>query len=166
MNKPPISDEEKALIEKLHELESTYWQTIFKLRDTSSDHVAIVKNLAWKSPSTWDFIALLSIENRKKLFGYMLDTATDINHPCREQAFKEIHRLPGEWVLENIEKEMQSFIDTYQDEAYICLLEILQKLDFDRAVEWARKANSHENADIQDVGRDWLKDNNLPEDES
>ena len=147
-------------------LESAYWQTIFKLRDTSSDHVAIVKNLAWKSPSTWDFIALLSIENRKNLFEYMLDTATDINHPCREQAFKEIYRLPGQWVLENIEKEIQPLINTYQDEAYICLLDVLQKLNFDKAIEWAQRACNHENPDIQEVGRDWLRDNNLLEDES
>lgn len=165
MNKPSISEDEKALIKKLHDLESAYWQTLFTLRDTSSDHVAIVKNLAWKNPSTWDFIALLSIETRKNLFGYMLDTATDINHPCRERAFTEIYRLPGQWVLENLEGKMQSLLETYQDEAYTCILDIYQELDFDKAIAWAKRACKHENPDIQEVGHDWLKDNNLLEDE-
>lgn len=157
MDLPPISDDEKNLIQKLIETENLYWQLIFKLRDASTNPVATVKHLAWKSPSTWDFIESLTIAEQQPLFFYMLDTVVDINHPCRKRAFTAIYQLPHQWVLDNLESTISPLFEQYDEEAHQTIIQLYEVIDMTKAQEWAIKASRHENPHIQETGKDWLE---------
>lgn len=156
MDKPPISDEEQALIQKLIETENTYWQLIFKLQKISENPAATVEHLHWKHPSTWDFIERLSIAQQQPLFFHMLDTAIDINHPCRKRAFTAIYQLPRQWVLDNLEDTIHPLFEQYDEEAYHTIIELYDVLDTAKSKEWAIKATQHTNLHIQETGQDWL----------
>jgi len=157
MDLSPISDEEKNLIQKLIETENWYWQLIFKLHDISTNPVETVKHLPWKKPSTWDFIESLNIEQQQSLFFHMLDTAVDINHPCRKRAFEAIYQLPRQWVLDNLESTIQPLFEQYAEETYHTIIQLYDVMDIEKAKQWAISASEHDNPHIQETGSDWLE---------
>ncbi len=157
MKSQSISNEEQNVIEKLIETENLYWQLIFKLRDISTNPQTTVTHLPWKKPSTWDFIESLDSEQRKEIFFHILDTVVDINHPCRDRAFRAIYQLPRQWVLDNLESKISPLLEKYDEEAYHTIIQLYEVMDIERAIQWAINASQHDNPHIQETGNEWLE---------
>ncbi|WP_419686034.1 hypothetical protein ACN22W_02270 [Burkholderia theae] len=64
--------------------------------------------------------------------------------------------LPRDWVMKNIEAEVDELLADGDYEEYRCLLELCRKLDRELMVKFARRALDSPDEDVKDVGADFL----------
>lgn len=99
---------------------------------------------------------LLNPQQRQALFPDLLSLAS-VGHGLTGASRDLILSLPRDWVLSTIDKTAEPILEQGGYEEYQRLLELYTELDRDSAVRLAQQAAAHSDPDVQETGRDFLK---------
>ncbi len=103
-----------------------------------------------------DVIPYLSLDEKKELFPDLIQAARAAHGPVG--AVREIIlSLPGDWVLAHVEAEVDAILQSEEYDDYWMFLELYQDLDRDLARKLAHRAAAHVDAEIRELGEDWLE---------
>ena len=97
----------------------------------------------------------LSVEEKKTLFPEWLQLARAAHSP-HQIAWSVIEALPREWVLQNIEKEVDAILETGDETDYWMFLQLYTRLDVGLVKNLAQRAAAHADAGIRELGEDYL----------
>lgn len=102
-----------------------------------------------------DQIPSLTVDEKKQLFPEWIHLARAAHSPC-QFAWDVIESLPRNWVLQNIEKEVDAILEAEEETDYWMFLQLYDRLDEGMMKKLAQRAASHANADIRELGADYL----------
>lgn len=96
----------------------------------------------------------LNVEERKALFPEWIHLARCAHSPF-QVAWDVIESLPREWVLQNIEKEVDAILENEEETDYWMFLQLYSRLDNPLMRKLAARAAAHADPEIAELGRDW-----------
>lgn len=124
------------------------------------DRVALVREALSKSGGNHRAAAVallqtMSNEEQQQLFPELVQLARAVHGPVA-MVRTIIASLPREWVLRRIDAEIETVLEGQQYDDYWMFLELLAKLDHERAVNLARRAAESDDPEIRELGSDML----------
>jgi len=149
---------DSALWHKLLDSEIAFITARMNFHAACTDKVTVIQK-ALQDPvqrgTALRYLLYMTIEERQQLFDDLLYLAS-VGHGdialCREVMLS----LPRAWVVSNIESRAQPLLTQGTDEEYRRLLELYVNLDRDLAYRLATRALQHNDADIREVGEDFI----------
>ena len=100
-------------------------------------------------------IASLSVEEKRALFPEWVHLARAAHAPF-QLAWDVIESLPRDWVLQNIPKEVETILEDEDETDYWMFLQLYARLDRALMRGLAQRAAAHSDAEIRELGRDYL----------
>jgi hypothetical protein len=101
-----------------------------------------------------DVVKQLPVELQMQLFGEV--TSLCITQKFQLMAEPILLALPREWVLEHVERHMESHLQNGDNIDYSLIIQLFRKLDRELLRRTALRALQSEDADIREVGKDAL----------
>lgn len=101
-----------------------------------------------------DEASSLTMDEKKQLLPEWINLARAAHSPF-QIAWNIIESLPREWVLANIEKEVDAILESEEETDYWMFLQLYARLDNGLMRQLARRAASHTDPDISELGREW-----------
>lgn len=95
-------------------------------------------------------------ESERVVFFKQLILMSSYVNGFTEECRNLILELPRDWVMKNIEAEIDGVLDNGGYEEYRCLLELCCELDRDLMIKFAKRALDSSDEDIRDAGADFL----------
>ena len=112
-----------------------------------------LQNPSQRSPAL-KIINYLTQDERQSLFNELIKLAS-VGHSDIKLVRDVIVSFDKTWVLENIENQAESVLESGTDEEYRRLLELYIQVDDKLAQRLTTKALQHPDIDIQEVGEDF-----------
>ncbi len=100
-------------------------------------------------------VSFLSTDEKKALFAEWVNLARGAHSPF-QIGWNIIESLPREWVLQNIEREVDAILQTEEETDYWMFLQLYARLDDGLMRRLAQRAAQHTGADIRELGQDYL----------
>ena len=97
----------------------------------------------------------LSVDEKQSLFAEWVNLARGAHSPFMI-AWRIIESLPREWVLQHIETEADAILQAEEETDYWMFLQLYARLDDSLMRKLARRAAAHADADIRELGQDYL----------
>jgi hypothetical protein len=93
----------------------------------------------------------MPVEERQQLFPELLELARSAHGPVG--AVRDlIASLPRDWVLTHIDPLVETILRGEEYDDYWMMVELYEQLDRERALQLARRARAHTDADIRELG--------------
>ena len=97
----------------------------------------------------------LSVEERKTMFSEWIHLARCAHSPFHI-AWNVLESLPRDWVVANIEKEVDAILRNEEETDYWMFLQLYARLDRGLMHKLAQRAASHIDAEIKELGVEYL----------
>jgi hypothetical protein len=104
-----------------------------------------------------ELVKMLNPEQLKMVLPELLDWAV-FDHGSMIWFHEQILRIPLDWLKNNIEIDVERFLNLTGDNLYVeyaCLLQLYSKIDHDLTLRLAERALQHSDRDVQDMGEFW-----------
>ena len=102
-----------------------------------------------------DQIPSLTIDEKKELFPEWIHLSRAAHSPF-QLAWNVIESLPREWVLQNIEKEVDPILRNDEETDYWMFLQLFARLDGGLARTLAQRAAANTDQEIRELGEEFL----------
>jgi hypothetical protein len=158
MSENTLSSQDKILLQAFEQAWAAYQSSRTSLYEITANSVGLAEYLLETNPkalSTWVYIERLKAEELKALFDRLLSAACQTSNLIAF-AIPILLRLPKQWLLEHLDNRIEPLMTKYQSDAYIAIIEIYKRLDLGKALEWTKKAHSHTDPHIKQVGDDFM----------
>jgi hypothetical protein len=97
----------------------------------------------------------LSVAEKQALFEEWVHLARAAHAPF-QIAWNIIGSLPREWVLQNIEREVDALLKTDEETDYWMFLQLYARLDDGLMRKLAQRAAAHADVEIRELGQEYL----------
>jgi len=109
-----------------------------------------------------ELLRRMTVSEQLQLFPELINLARAAHGPVG--AIRDlILGLPREWVLANIEREVEPLLKNEEYDDYWMFLELYELLDRGLTIKLARRAASHPDPDIREKGEDYLEKRSEPQ---
>lgn len=98
----------------------------------------------------------MDVSEQLQLFPELINLARAVHGPVGF-IWGLILSLPRDWVLTHIEPEVDAILRNEEEDDYWMFLQLYEQLDAGLALKLARRAASHVNPDIRELGEDSLQ---------
>ena len=134
----------------------------FELRESIKKNLDVVESLKSDASGLQRGLALekaldLSDDEKKSLFSELIALAS-FGHGHTDLCKKLIYSMPRDWVLQNIEKIVESVLVSGGYEEYSAVIGLYSELSADLAKGIALRASQNLDPDIKEIGDDYLHD--------
>ena len=100
-------------------------------------------------------IASLTLDEKEQLFPEWIHLARAAHSPF-QVAWDAIESLPRDWVLRNIEKEVDAILANEEETDYWMFLQLYARLDQSLMRKLAQRAATHADPEIRELGVEYL----------
>lgn len=97
----------------------------------------------------------LTVDEKKTLLPEWVHLARAVHSPF-QLAWAVLESLPREWVLQNIEKEVDAILKNEEEDDYWMFLQLYARLDHRLMQKLAERAAIHSEPAIKELGEEWL----------
>ncbi len=154
--KHPVNDDN--LWRDLYTSEMAFIKARMKFFADCQDKVAVIRkalHIVTQRGTALRIVLNMKIEERQQLLDDLLSLAS-VSHSDLALTRDVLFSLPREWLLTNIEARAEPLLRNGTDEEYRRLLELYAELDLNLARTLAWRALKQDNADIREVGEDFM----------
>lgn len=96
----------------------------------------------------------LSMDEKKALLPEWVHLARAAHSPF-QVAWNVLESLPHDWIVQNIEKEVDAILQNEEEDDYWMFLQLYERLDQSLARKLAKRAANHTEAAIRELGEEW-----------
>lgn len=133
-----------------------YSEAFTEFLANSSDKVEVLRKALRGNDRTLALRAVpsLSVDEKKALMPEWVNLARAAHSPFHI-AWNVIESLPREWVMQNIEKEVDAILANDEETDYWLFLQLYARLDTALMKKLAMRAVRHADPEISELGREW-----------
>jgi hypothetical protein len=145
-----------SLWQRVIESHQQYSHAFADFLTNSSDKVEVLRKAMSGKDRTiaLQAVSSLTVDEKLALFPEWINLARAAHSPF-EIAWNVIESLPREWVIANIEKQVDAILQEEEETDYWMFLQLYARLDNALMQKLAQRAASHADPEISELGHEW-----------